>query len=172
MILAVTGHRPTKLLVQDAQFKEELAARNAALEANTRAMLKWALNSLGAQQLITGMALGVDQWAAEEAIALKLPFIAAIPCRNQDRFWGHEAQKRYSDLMKHAARVTYVTEKEYEAGCMQLRNEWMVNHAHMVVAVFDGTAGGTANCVRYALEQKRRVFRYNPKTNQSEWLGV
>lgn len=33
---------------------------------------------------------------------------------------------------------------------MQRRNEWMVDHCTEVVALWDGTPGGTANCLRYA----------------------
>jgi len=38
----------------------------------------------------------------------------------------------------------------YNSTCMQDRNEWMVDHCHALVAVWNGTGGGTANCVGYA----------------------
>jgi uncharacterized phage-like protein YoqJ len=36
------------------------------------------------------------------------------------------------------------------AEAMQLRNIWMVDHADEVWAFWDGSKGGTANCVKYA----------------------
>jgi uncharacterized phage-like protein YoqJ len=33
---------------------------------------------------------------------------------------------------------------------MQTRNKWMVDHSDMVLSLWDGSAGGTANCIEYA----------------------
>ncbi|WP_188052008.1 hypothetical protein [Azospirillum sp. Sh1] len=33
---------------------------------------------------------------------------------------------------------------------MNTRNEWMVDHSDRLLALWDGSQGGTANCVRYA----------------------
>jgi uncharacterized phage-like protein YoqJ len=35
---------------------------------------------------------------------------------------------------------------------MQRRNEWMVDHCDILYAFWDGTSGGTANCVKYAAQ--------------------
>ena len=35
-------------------------------------------------------------------------------------------------------------------GCYQVRNEWMVNHSNLVIAVFNGQKSGTKNTVDYA----------------------
>jgi hypothetical protein len=32
---------------------------------------------------------------------------------------------------------------------MQIRNEWMVDHCTHVAALWDGSPGGTGNCIRY-----------------------
>ena len=34
--------------------------------------------------------------------------------------------------------------------CFQIRNEWMVNHASRVIAVFNGENSGTKNTIDYA----------------------
>ena len=42
---------------------------------------------------------------------------------------------------------------------LQKRNEWMVDHCDILIAVWDGTSGGTANCVNYAQSvNKEKIF--------------
>jgi len=45
-------------------------------------------------------------------------------------------------------------------GAYQLRNEFMVDAADVLAAFFDGSPGGTANCVRYASKIGKRVVRF------------
>jgi uncharacterized phage-like protein YoqJ len=42
---------------------------------------------------------------------------------------------------------------------LQKRNEWMVDHCDLLIAVWDGSEGGTANCVRYARHHERQIKR-------------
>ena len=37
---------------------------------------------------------------------------------------------------------------------MQRRNRYMVDHSALMIAVYDGTAGGTRRTLEYALRQK------------------
>lgn len=50
----------------------------------------------------------------------------------------------------------------YKSYLMQVRNEYMVNLAEKVIAVWDGTSGGTANCVSYAEKKKKEIIRITP----------
>lgn len=45
---------------------------------------------------------------------------------------------------------------------LHARNHWMVDRAHLLVAVFDGSPGGTAECVRYAEQRAVPVLRLDP----------
>jgi len=45
---------------------------------------------------------------------------------------------------------------------MDKRNEWMVDKADSILAVFKQTPGGTANCVQYAKSKGKRIVSYNP----------
>ena len=49
---------------------------------------------------------------------------------------------------------------------MNGRNLWMTEHASRLIAVFDGSAGGTANTVRYAEERGLTVVRIHPQTGE------
>ncbi|WP_206759019.1 hypothetical protein [Anabaena azotica] len=37
------------------------------------------------------------------------------------------------------------------------RNEWMVDQCHRLVALHDGSTGGTGNCVNYAKSKKVHI---------------
>ena len=50
----------------------------------------------------------------------------------------------------------------YKPYLMQVRNEYMVNLADKVIAVWDGTSGGTGNCVAYAEKKKKEIIRITP----------
>ena len=47
---------------------------------------------------------------------------------------------------------------------MQARNQWMVDHCQLLIAVFDGSPGGTKNCVDYALRVRREIRLIDPTT--------
>jgi uncharacterized phage-like protein YoqJ len=40
---------------------------------------------------------------------------------------------------------------------MQRRNEWMVERADVILALWNGSSGGTANCVAYARQRGSRI---------------
>ena len=137
-----TGHRPEKLQLSEKEVC-------SALEREIR----FAIES-GFQTFITGMARGVDIWAAEIVIRLRkegfpIRLIAAVPCEGFETCWSREWQKRYHSVLK-AADLVRVLSQEYDRYCLQRRNEWMVNHSARVIAVFNGERGGTKNTIDYA----------------------
>lgn len=158
MILAVTGHRPHKLGGYSG---------NHPLRQAVRQQLQDLLFAQQPEMVISGMALGVDQDFAELALALRIPLIAAVPFRGQESVWPAAAQEHYRALLAQASDVTYVSTGGYAAWKLQRRNEWMVDHCDQLIAVWDGSAGGTANCVAYATANARDLIRIDPAT-----LGV
>ena len=46
----------------------------------------------------------------------------------------------------------------YTPACMQRRDRYMVDHAALLIAAFDGTAGGTRYTVEYALRRGIEIF--------------
>ena len=41
---------------------------------------------------------------------------------------------------------------------MMNRNRYMVDHAELIIACYDGQSGGTLNTLRYALEKGVRIL--------------
>lgn len=112
------------------------------------------------------MALGVDQWTAQACIDLGIPFIAACPFDGQEKLWPDEHKKNYRALLKQASEVVYVSDsKFYKHEFMQIRNEWIVDHSDIMVAVWDKRIqrGGTFKCVNYAYKIKKQVIVIDPR---------
>lgn len=138
-----TGHRPEKLSVSESDLK-------IALEKEIRLAIADGMNVF-----ITGMAPGVDIWAAEIVIelrereALPLKLIAASPHPGFENRWSIAWQKRYAAIMAAADYIMEVSPK-YSHNCYQIRNEWMVDHSARVIAVWNGSPSGTKNTIMYA----------------------
>lgn len=140
-----TGHRPEKLSWPE---KEVIAWLEAEI-------LK-AIDD-GFVTFISGMARGVDIWAAEIVLRLRdegkpIHLICASPFECFERSWSENWKQRYNDVMHRADIVKFVC-KGYSRACFQIRNEWMVDRSARVIAVFDGSIGGTKNTIDYAKRQ-------------------
>lgn len=182
MIVAFTGHRPSKLGGYGPSPTQD----------RVRAAIRDVLENVGyhtcdcgksfwgrmsdlcpcgemrcgvvsyATEVISGMALGVDQWAAEICVELGIPFTAAVPCDGQEARWPSQSQDHYYELLHKAQHVQVICPGSYEVWKLQRRNEWMVNNCEVLVAVWDGSAGGTKNCVDYARRIGCDVWRVDP----------
>ena len=86
---------------------------------------------------------------------------AAIPCPSQPEGWPEEEQRRWHDLVDRCDYET-VVQDHYDAGCMQRRNRYMVDHAAMLIAVHDGQSGGTRRTIEYALRRRLDVVILPP----------
>lgn len=159
MKIAITGHRPNKLgndydLTSDLVKEIKFEIQHIITQYNDIARDNWTPLTL-----ITGMALGIDTLFAQIAIENKIPFIAAIPCYKQECKWVFKSQQTYQYLVEHKLCTQHiVTETGYTLECMNKRNEWMVNNCDLLIAVWDGTSGGTANCVKYAVKKKKQII--------------
>lgn len=152
LVVAVTGHRPDKL----GGYKIPNPTYDLVVDGIARAF-----DEVKPSYVITGMAIGVDQWAAEICINMKIPFVAAIPFDNQENKWPPHVQARYQWILSQSYAKYVITPGAYESWKMQKRNEWMIDSCHQVIAVWNGTSGGTANCLSYATRVGKPV-KYVP----------
>ena len=145
-----TGHRPEKL-----HLSEKYVCN--ALEREIRLAV-----SENFQTFITGMARGVDIWAAEIVLRLRkegLPIhlIAASPFKVFEKNWTRDWQDRYVSIMQNAEIALFVSQC-YDRRCFQRRNEWLVDHSARVIAVYNGEKGGTKNTIEYAEQNGIQVI--------------
>lgn len=175
LAIAVTGHRK---IVPSVGMSPPWPNANPAVREHhlnmTRAIQDWVtFQSKGFDytDCISGLALGADQIFAQAAINLRdsgLPIrlIGASPFPSQPSNWPIASQQNYRRIISLCDHVIQVNPDPYAAWKMQARNKWMVDHAHLVLAIWDGTQqGGTWNCIQYALSLKNKlVIVMNPYT--------
>ncbi|MGX7874377.1 hypothetical protein ACVDG5_017945 [Mesorhizobium sp. ORM6] len=151
MIIAATGHRPPKL----GGYGDEVRIALRALATDY-------LKIEQPEETISGMALGWDHAFAEASVELGIPFTAAVPFDGHDLRWPPESQRRNAWLCSKAARVEIVSDIP-GARAMQQRNEWMVDRAHKMCGLWDGSFGGTFNCIKYARKVGRPIDNLWPR---------
>ena len=147
-----TGHRPTKL---PWRYNEE-DPRCLALKRRIADAVELAYEH-GYRHFICGMAMGCDLYFCECVLALRkqhpdVTVEAAIPCPTQADAWPAVQQERYRALVEACDFETMVS-SQYNASCMQRRDRYMVDHASLLIAAFDGSVGGTRYTVEYALRR-------------------
>ncbi len=152
--VAFTGHRPDKLGGYDIPNPTSLKICNAIEKELIR------LETV--KLVLSGMALGVDTWAAWIAVGLGIPFIAVIPFKGQESRWNDAAKAEYHTLLGHAEGIKYVCEPGYAPWKMQTRNEWLVDNSDAIIGIHNGSLGGTYNCLRYAEHKNKTIIRINP----------
>lgn len=166
--LCFTGHRPNKLNGYDAKDNIELIQ---CIYSNIE---DYIIN--GTTTFINGVALGVDQWSARCVLKLKKQYphirlISAVPCRNQANKWPKQSKDDWAFIIANSDEVVYISE-EYTSECMQERNVWMVDNSDMVLGVWDGTPGGTKNCLHYAYSKHKHISIIHPKTLESSTYSL
>lgn len=144
-IIAFTGHRPPAF-PHPQPYDQNNPYRMACIQA-----IKEQLQLLKPRLCISGMALGVDTWAAEACLQLGAPFHAYIPFRGQESRWPAVSQGHYRFLLEQATQIIEVSRPGYAAWKMQRRNEAMSDSCDILLGCWMGTPGGTGNCVRYHL---------------------
>lgn len=154
MIICGTGHRPDKLLGYDKQAFYDLT--------------DLAYNYLAANRpegVVAGGAIGWDQALAHAALHLEIPLVLAYPFEGFEAKWpkdsvGRKFHDELEAVMEHLDKDVekiYISEPGYAPWKMQVRNKWMVDKTDGVLALWNGTDGGTSNCVRYAEKQGKPI---------------
>ncbi len=147
LIRCATGHRPDKL-----------GGYGAHVDAALVGLGVWWFQRMHTDRAVSGMALGWDMAYAEAALLCGVPLIAALPFASQACKWPLESQRRHGRILERALQVVVVCEGEYAAWKMQERNKWMVHNSDEVVALWDGSEGGTANCLKAARMHERQIY--------------
>ncbi len=152
-VVSFTGHRPQKL----GGFAPVNPIKSYVISE-----LDKLLDEIKPDKCISGMALGLDQWAADMCVLKNIPFIAAIPFIGQESVWPEHSKGVYKYLLDKAEETVIVSEGGYAPWKMQERNEWMTDRADIIIACWDGSPSGTKNCVDYANKKNKDIRIINP----------
>lgn len=159
-IICGTGHRPDKLARNFDEWDNKVEARLTIYLIELFEQYK-------PSKVISGMAIGWDTVLARAALAADVELELHIPCKNQDRMWPKQAKQAYADICEKADKVVILSET-YTPWCMQKRNESMVDSSDIVLALWNGSKGGTCNCVRYAEKVGKPIINLWDKLMTSE----
>lgn len=154
---AFTGHRENKL----PWGSNENDARCIALKEKIYDAVE-AVYSAGIRHFICGMATGCDTYFCEAVIALRsehpeITIEAAIPWEGQASRWNQAQRKRYYRLLAECDYHTLV-QKHYTADCMMRRNRYMVDSSSVIIAVYNGSPGGTMRTLLYAMRRGIQII--------------
>lgn len=158
-----SGHRPEKLPLNGDSGTTVIRYLKSIL-------YKEILDSItaGYDRFVTGLARGVDLWAGEILMELKahgenISIIAVKPYKSHgDNFYGLD-KFSLGRLLSKADEVVCLAD-EYRKGCMQRRNEYMVDHSGKLIAVVSDYRSGTGATIRYAEKQGIEVRVIDAKT--------
>ena len=152
MILAGTGHRLDKLALPGHSGYSDFV-RDRLVD-----LAEAVLRKLGPDKVYSGMALGWDMALAEAAWRCDLPWVAAVPFVGQEGRWPEKSRQHYEWLLGKANDVVVVCPGEYAAWKMQRRNEYMVDNSNLLLALWNGSPGGTGNCIAYAKHKRIEIL--------------
>lgn len=153
-----TGHRASKLPwgyderdIRCIAFKEKLDAVIGAVYES------------GVTHFITGMANGCDMYCAEAVLKLKelyhdITLEAAVPYDGQEEKWSDDLKSRYRNILMSCDAVNIISDT-YTPYCMMQRNKYMVDRSSILIACYDGKAGGTWNTIKYAMDCDREIIQ-------------
>lgn len=152
-----TGHRPDKL----PWGSDERDPRCLALKHSMEREIE-GLYLRGFRHFISGMARGADLYFAEAALSVRekypdLTLEGAVPCQSQASRWSEGERQRWRRILDGCDLETLVQE-HYDRRCMHRRDRYMVDRAAAVLAVFDGTPGGTMYTLNYAMDRGREIL--------------
>ncbi len=112
----------------------------------------------GFRSFLCGGALGFDTLAERAVVDLRqthddVRLVMCIPCPDQSHRWNSR-QCTYYEQMLYLSDEIRVLSSFYYDGCMQIRNQYMVDHSSICVAYMKKTRhSGTISTMRYAMSQ-------------------
>lgn len=166
-----SGHRPGKLPFRYDEGHLDCLRLKVSLIGEVDKMRR-----RGGTTFLTGMAQGIDLIAGELVLDMKRAYpddkirlVAVVPYEGQANRWTADYRERYFSILSKADKVVTL-QKRYTDFCMQERNRYMVHASSHLIAVWNGTKGGTKYTVDYAIKKGLTIILINPDTLKREQI--
>ena len=165
---AITGHRPSRFKWKYKENDNDCKRLKRRLKEQLAA-----LYDQGVHQFYIGGALGVDIWSGELLLELKeqpeyneIKLVLVLPFEGYDRDWEPKSKHRLSILRQNSAGVIVAgTSENSPTDNYRLRNQYMVDHAGCLLAVYDNDRqlrSGTMQTVNYARRKGLPITLIHP----------
>ncbi len=161
-ICAFTGLRPEKLPVLTDTTSHEYAVLRQRIKNEVYRLI----TEDNVSTFLCGMARGIDLICGRIVLELKeqhpdITIESVIPYEEQAAAWSESDRDEYFDIAEHCD-IETMLQTQYTRGCLQKRNRYLVDNADIVLAVWNGTSGGTAYTVSYAQKKGKTLVIINP----------
>ncbi|MGL4571726.1 MAG: SLOG family protein [Clostridium sp.] len=176
--IGFTGSEPNKLWGYSLQHPKYII-----LKERLRDEIINIMNNSDADKFhfICGGALGFDTLSAQVILLLKEEFKnqisleIAVPYKDQPNKWFSKVDvdmynliNSMADFVTEVDRIENYQRTRVKVGLhnsfkLQLRNEYIVDKSNLLIALYDGSKGGTHNCVTYAKKRNKNILIINPK---------
>lgn len=164
MRVALTGHRPERLGFSELDFETPFEWRRII------DWLKDQLLILDATDTYCGMASGCDiafgiatmeinneTWVKKYYDRNKISLHCVLPCKNYNN------HIKWHEILKYGADEWIELADEFYKGCDNVRDQYMVNHCDVLIAIWDGNkSGGVWSTIRKAQKADKTII-YCPK---------
>lgn len=159
LTVAVTGHRPNRLVVGEARLRNRIGAVLAAIRSGA------ARSDLSPLAALTALAEGADRTFADAAFALGYRVEVLLPFESatyETTFGNSEDTPRYRALLDRASRVEALPERPTDdTAAYEAVGRACVDRCDILIAVWDGRPaagrGGSPDIIDYALSRSRPV---------------
>lgn len=120
----------------------------------------------GYRRFIAGGAIGFDTMAADVVLGYRrhypdISLILMLPCADQDAKWTAEEKAVYAKQRGEANEVILLAEQYFD-GCMQKRNQAMVDASSACIAYLTRPCSGAGQTVRMAEKAGLSVIHIAP----------
>lgn len=153
-----TGHRPEKFPVCETNNTTD------TILDMIKSMLYYKIYDAaqsGYEYFISGLARGVDLWAAEAVIDIQKSFpdiklVCAKPFPEHGNSFRGKDLWTFNNVIEKAHSVI-CTSENYSKDCYHIRNRYMVDHSSLLIGVVSDLRSGTGQTINYARQQNVEI---------------
>lgn len=126
------------------------------------------IEGLGVTHFISGIDLGIGQYAAEIVLDLKrdypeITLECAISCESQAENWSVSQRERYFSIVGCCDKETLL-QRHKTRDCNRKRKEYMVNQSDYILTVWNRKVRGASDILSIARQMEKQVIVIDPNT--------
>jgi len=120
----------------------------------------------GCTHFISGMAQGADMFCAKIVLELRhdhpeITLECALPCLEQSHPWSPAQRDDYQEILDNCNSINIIS-RHCSRACWHLRNQYLVTQADCLIAIWNGSSGGTKNTIDLARKKGIPIDIINP----------